>query len=154
MKLDVAGEEKIAADAPRLWTALIDPNVLARCIPGCSAMVEESTDHYDAKLDLKVASVGGTFEGLITLSDKEEQKSCSIKVEGSGTIGNGTGEAKFSLEPQPDETTLLRYEGVGEISGLVASVGQRILKGVAKHLIGKFFTALKKELAPEPAESK
>ena len=39
----------------------------------------------------------------------------------------------------------MRYNGEGEIGGLVAGVGQRILKGVAKHLIGQFFKALRKE---------
>ena len=37
------------------------------------------------------------------------------------------------------------YQGVGEIGGLVAGVGQRILSSVSKHLIGRFFTALRKE---------
>ena len=31
------------------------------------------------------------------------------------------------------------------IGGLVAGVGQRILAGVSKHLIGRFFVALRKE---------
>jgi carbon monoxide dehydrogenase subunit G len=71
---------------------------------------------------------------------------CKIAVSGSGSLGNGTGAATFSLTPQPNGT-LMRYSGEGEIGGLVAGVGQRILKGVAKHLIGQFFTALRKQLA-------
>ena len=39
----------------------------------------------------------------------------------------------------------LSLQGVGEIGGLVAGVGQRILTSVSKHLVGKFFTALRKE---------
>jgi carbon monoxide dehydrogenase subunit G len=47
----------------------------------------------------------------------------------------------------------MRYSGEGEIGGLVAGVGQRILKGVAKHLIRQFFTSLRREvtaLSPAP----
>ena len=46
----------------------------------------------------------------------------------------------------------MRYSGEGEIGGLVAGVGQRILKGVAKHLIKQFFTSLRREVtAASPA---
>jgi carbon monoxide dehydrogenase subunit G len=41
---------------------------------------------------------------------------------------------------------LLVYEGTGEIGGLVAGVGQRVLRGVSKHLIGKFFKSVRTEL--------
>ena len=50
--------------------------------------------------------------------------------------------------------TLLIYEGSGEIGGLVAGVGQRVLRGVAKHLVAKFITAVRTELegaAPSPS---
>jgi len=44
--------------------------------------------------------------------------------------------------------------GVEVRPGLVAGVGQRILKGVAKHLIKQFFTSLRREVtAPPPAQS-
>jgi len=40
----------------------------------------------------------------------------------------------------------MRYSGEGEIGGLVAGVGQRILKGVAKHLVKQFFASLRREV--------
>ena len=85
------------------------------------------------RLDLKVASVGGSFEGEIALSDKVAPQTCRITVSGSGTLGHGTGEARFTLEPA-DGGTLLAYEGAGEIGGLVAGVGQRVLRGVSNTL--------------------
>lgn len=147
MKLDISGEHKLDAPVERLWEALNDPTVLTRCIPGCREMVPEGADRYRVLLDLKVASVGGTFEGAIALTDKVEPTNCRITVSGSGTLGQGTGTATFALTPEPDGTTFMRYAGEGEIGGLVAGVGQRILKGVAKHLVGRFFASLKTELS-------
>ena len=147
MKLDIGGEQKFDAPVERLWQALNDPAVLTRCIPGCREMIPEGEDRYRVLLDLKVASVGGSFEGAIALSDKVEPANCRITVSGSGTLGHGTGTAAFSLAPEADGTTLMRYAGEGEIGGLVAGVGQRILKGVSKHLISRFFTTLRAELS-------
>lgn len=146
MKLDIGGQEKIEAPLERVWASLNDPAFLTRCIPGCRSMQEVAPDQYTVQLDLKVASVGGSFEGKIGLSDKLPPEHCRISVSGSGTLGHGTGDAKFSLAPA-DGGTLLTYEGAGEIGGLVAGVGQRVLRGVSRHLIGKFIKAARDELA-------
>ena len=145
MKLDIGGKEAIAAPLERVWTSLNDPAFLSRCIPGCREMRELAPDKYAVQMDLKVASVGGSFAGEIALSDKTALQACRIAVSGSGTLGNGTGEARFTLEPA-ENGTLLVYEGAGEIGGLVAGVGQRVLRGVSKHLIGKFFKSVRTEL--------
>ncbi|MEP9377153.1 carbon monoxide dehydrogenase subunit G [Aquabacter sp. CN5-332] len=145
MKLDIAGSETIQTDVESLWTALNDPAVLTRCIPGCKAMTETGPDAYKVDMQLRVAAVGGSFEGEIALSDKQPPRTCHISVSGAGSLGHGNGSAKFEIIPQEAGGCLLAYEGVGEVGGLVAGVGQRILGSVSKHLIGRFFTALRKE---------
>ena len=150
MKLDIGGVENFDIPVETLWTALNDPAVLKQCIPGCKDMIADGEDRYKLVLSLKVASVGGSFEGEISLSEKTPPSQCTLTVSGAGSLGNGNGAATFSLSPQPSGT-LMRYSGEGEIGGLVAGVGQRILKGVAKHLIGQFFTALRRQMTAPPA---
>jgi uncharacterized protein len=154
MKLDIGGEEIFEVPIEALWIALNDPAVLTKCIPGCKEMIPEGGDRFKLILNLKVASVGGSFEGEISLSDKTPPAQCNVAVSGSGTLGHGSGLAAFSLAAQ-NGGTAMRYNGEGEIGGLVAGVGQRILKGVAKHLIKQFFTALRREvtaLSPVPPQ--
>lgn len=144
MKLDIGGNEAIPASVEALWAALNDPKVLTRCIPGCKSMIEIGPDAYKVDMQLRVAAVGGSFEGEISLSDKQAPRTCSIKVSGAGTLGHGNGTARFAIERGEDGVRLV-YKGSGEIGGLVAGVGQRILASVSKHLIGRFFVALRKE---------
>jgi uncharacterized protein len=145
MKLDITGNETIEASADELWVALNDPVVLTRCVPGCKTMTETAPDAYKVEMQLRVAAVGGSFDGAISLSDKDAPKSCNIQVSGGGTLGHGTGTARFEIVSESATSSKLIYNGVGEIGGLVAGVGQRILSSVSKHLIKKFFTALRKE---------
>ena len=152
MKLDIGGEESFEVGIETLWRALNDPAVLVKCIPGCKEMIPDGEDRFKLVLNLKVASVGGSFEGAISLSDKAPPAHCKVAVSGEGSLGQGSGAATFSLTPQ-DTGTLMRYSGEGEIGGLVAGVGQRILKGVSKYLIGQFFKALRRETtAPAPSQ--
>ncbi len=151
MKLDIGGVEKIQAPVEALWKALNDPVVLTRCIPGCRTMTEIAADTYKVEMQLRVAAVGGSFEGEIALSDRVPPKACSIKVSGAGTLGHGNGSARFEIAPDGPGASSLTFQGAGEIGGLVAGVGQRILSSVSKHLVGRFFTALRKEFET-PAE--
>ena len=145
MKLDIGGSEAIPGSADALWVALNDPKVLTRCIPGCKSMVEIEPDAYKVDMQLRVAAVGGSFEGEISLFEKEPPRACSIKVSGAGSLGHGNGTARFTIEPDGEDSCRLLYKGTGEIGGLVAGVGQRILSSVSKHLISRFFVALRKE---------
>jgi len=150
MKLDIGGEQEIKVNQDRLWQALNDPEMLSKCVPGCKEMIETTQDAYKVTLELKVAAVGGSFEGEIALSDKQAPEVCRISVSGEGTLGHGTGDAMFQIIPDGPNRCKLKYEGKGEIGGLVAGVGQRVLGGVSKHLIKRFFKALDSELNTVP----
>lgn len=145
MKLDIGGSEAIVASIDELWAALNDPVVLTRCIPGCKSMTEIAPNAYKVEMQLRVAAVSGSFEGELSLSDMDAPRACTIKVSGAGTLGHGNGTAHFDIEPENEKSSKLVYKGTGEIGGLVAGVGQRVLSGVSKHLIGRFFIALRRE---------
>ena len=115
-------------------------------------MQEIGSYSYKVRLDLKVASIGGSFDGTIDLSDKSAPQQCRIAVSGSGTLGHGSGEARFKLEPT-EGGTLLIYDGTGEIGGLVAGVGQCVLRGVSRHLIAKFFKAVRNEVESDSLQT-
>ena len=145
MKLDIAGRELIEAGLARVWLSLNDPAFLMRCIPGCRSMREIAPDRFAVSLSIQLAAVGGTFEGSIALSEKVEHQHCLIAVTGQGTLGHGSGEARMRLEPA-DGGTLLIYAGSGEVGGLIAGVGQRVLRGISKHLIASFIKSVRSEL--------
>ena len=145
MNINLNGNELIAACPDELWNSVIDPVVLQRSIPGCISMVETIPGEYVMTLELKVAAVGGSFEGTVGLSEMDPPNSCVISVSGSGTLGTGTGTARVTISDGESDNANIAYEADGEVGGLVAGVGQRVLMGVAKYLVRQFFTALKKE---------
>ena len=147
MNIELNGSEQISTSPVNLWESVIDPVVLQRAIPGCISMTETGEGQYQMTLELKVAAVGGNFEGAVLLSEMNPPHSCVITVSGSGTLGTGGGNATVAITEGDDGNALISYQAQGEVSGLVAGVGQRILMGVAKHLARQFFAALKKEFA-------
>lgn len=147
MAIELAGERTIAAERQALWALLNDPHVLMECIPGCNTVNMLGVDRYEMGLKLQVGSVSGSYVGTVATRDKHEPEHFVLDVEGQGSIGYMKGSCRFELTPVDGASTLLKYEGSGEVGGVVAGVGQRVLSGVAKFLVGQFFKALDKRVA-------
>ena len=85
MNLNLVGTQSIQTSPLTLWESVIDPAVLQRSIPGCISMDETGPGEYAITLELKVAAVGGNFNGSIKLSEMDPPNGCFINVSGSGT---------------------------------------------------------------------
>jgi uncharacterized protein len=144
--LELKGEQALPAGQKALWALLNDPEVLAKAIPGCNTVRRVDADRYEMGLKLQVANVSGEYLGEVSISDRREPEHYVLAVQGQGSIGFMKGSAVFDLVPQGGSVTLLKYAGSAEVGGLVAGVGQRVLSGVAKYLLGRFFKALQQHI--------
>jgi 2-furoyl-CoA dehydrogenase large subunit len=141
------GEVTIPAPPAEVWRRLIDPNELAAIVPGCRSLRQDGPDHYVAEVMIGVAGVRGLYQAEIALKDKQEPSSVRLVGKASGALGFGAGEGVVTLAPA-DGGTRLTYAYSAEIGGKVAAVGQRLLATVTRVLIGEFFAALERRVAP------
>ena len=88
-----------------------------------------------------VAAIKGTYKGKVAIVEKEPPTEYTLQVEGSGGPGFVKGTAKIILEAE-GEGTRVNVEGDGQVGGMLAGVGQRMLPGVAKMLMNQFFECL------------
>jgi uncharacterized protein len=142
----VSGTHILNAPQERVWELLNDPAFLKVCLPGCESMEATGPDQYQATLTVGIAAVKGKYTGSVVLSEKEPPQRFAMRVEGKGTGGfmQGTGLLELGDDPQGTKVT---YQGDVQVGGPIASVGQRLLDGAAKMIVGQFFTAVNKQLA-------
>jgi carbon monoxide dehydrogenase subunit G len=134
-------------DAPpdRVWTLLLNPDSLKSCIPGCEKLEPDGEDSYVATMKVGIASIRGTYNGKVRITEKDEPNGYTMNVEGSGGPGFVRGMAKVLLKPE-GQSTIVAVDADGQVGGTVAGVGQRMLGGVAKKLMNDFFDCLRKQL--------
>jgi uncharacterized protein len=135
-------------DAPveKVWAFLMDPQAIAKVLPGCETLQEIEPDKYQATLKLGIAAIKGTYNGSVQLFDKTPPMHYRMLVDGSGTPGFVKGEARVDLTAQGNQT-VLTYDADTQVGGLIASVGQRMISGVAKMIINQALKKLTEELA-------
>lgn len=136
--LKIEGSYMFNAPRDRVWQVLLDPSIMARCMPGCESMIEVAPDRYETVMKVGVASVKGTYKGKVAIKDKQIPSHYVLSGEGSGGPGFMQGDVTIDLEENHGQT-LLRYSTDPKIGGLIASVGQRMLNGVAKMMAEQFF---------------
>lgn len=128
----------------RVYDLLHDPNVLARCMPGCENLEAIGDGEYAMRMKMSLASVSGLFQGKVTTADPNPPESFRLIVEGSGKIGFMKGDGVLRLAPIENGTSIA-FEGDVQVGGTIAAVGQRLIDTTAKMLIKKFFDRLATE---------
>ncbi len=133
--------------APRqvVWDLLIDPTVVADCLPGCESLEPSGEDSYTAVLMVGIASITGRYNARVTLADKAEPESYRLVVDAKGRPGFVRGEARVELTDGTDGQTVVSVDGRGQIGGVIARVGQRLVGTVGKTMMDRFFDCLSKK---------
>ncbi len=134
-------------DAPRdvVWQALLDPEVLAKVMPGCEKLEQIGENEYQGVIKIRVGPVQGVFQGTVSLSNINAPESYHMRVDGKGAPGFMKGEGEVRLEAQGD-STLMHYSGKAQVGGRIASVGQRLLDSSAKALTRQSLDGLDKQI--------
>jgi len=137
--MDLTGEYRIPAPRDKVWEALNDPEILKQCIDGCEELNKDSDTSFSAKVTAKVGPVKAKFAGKVTLSDLDPPNGYKISGEGQGGVaGFAKGGATVKLTEDGSDT-VLNYEANAEVGGKLASVGSRLVEGVAKKQADDFF---------------
>ncbi|WP_288929393.1 carbon monoxide dehydrogenase subunit G [uncultured Maritimibacter sp.] len=150
--MELTDSREIAADRQTVWNALLDPDVLKDCVPGCQEMSGSVEDGFEAIVVQKVGPVKATFKGQVTLSDMTQPEALTLTGEGKGgAAGFAKGGARVRLD-EIEGGTRLTYEVEAKVGGKLAQLGSRIIDGFAKKMTDQFFTRFQ-EVVEGPAEA-
>jgi uncharacterized protein len=146
--LKIEGSYLMAFPRETVWKALTDPQVIAKCLPGCEKMEALGEDLYEATLKIGIGAVKGTFRSQIRMQVLSRGQQYRLAVEGKGAIGFLKGDGVITLDDSV-EPTRVAYQGDVQIGGVIASVGQRMIQGFAKQTISQFFSAMEREMSSQ-----
>jgi carbon monoxide dehydrogenase subunit G len=134
-------------DAPRakVFNAIINPDVIQRCIDGCEKMVRTGEGTYDAHLKIGVAGMKGNYVGKVQIKDIVDAESYTLSVEGKGGPGFVKGTARIRLTDQGGRTDL-RCDADAQVGGMIAMIGSRLIEAATKRMMSEFFEKLAAQL--------
>ena len=143
--MELSGTYEIHAPVERAWDLLMDTDAIGRCLPGCRGLKPVGPDRYEVELGVTVAAIAGSFKGTVALENKAPPNSYTLVVDGSGRQGFIKGRARVTLGPDGDRTRV-QIAASAEVGGMIARVGQRLLEGVARTMMDRFYACLAKQV--------
>ena len=119
------------------------------CIPGCDRFEPDGEDRYNVTLTVALAAITGTYNGTVVLADKILHSSYRLVVEGQGRPGFVKGSSAIALRAD-GAATAVDVSGTVQTGGPIARVGQRLIGGVARMMLDRFFACLQAKLEAVP----
>jgi len=108
---------------------------------------------YDTVLEIGIGAIKGRFSGKIEITDQVAGSQYKLAVSASGSAGFLNAEGVVDLKATGAET-LIEYSGHARVGGPIAGVGQRMVDGVAKRLVGQFFQCFAEAIRADPSRDR
>ena len=146
MNLQYAGEEKIPAGLDTVWTFVIDPEKVGRCLPDVVDVKVQDSTRFEAVVKVGVGPVRGRFKVKVELLPAPSKRHIDMKMSGGGFGSTVDLTSGADLVDAGDGTTLLKWSGQAEARGPIAAVGGRVLDAQAQKLIAQAFGNVRQQL--------
>jgi carbon monoxide dehydrogenase subunit G len=143
--MDITGTYAFAAPPDRVWALMLDPAVIASCIPGCERLEPDGVDRYKAAITIGLAAITGKYEGTVIISERNQPSSYKLTVEGQGRPGFVKGDVTITLRAD-GANTIVDVAGTAQTGGTIARLGQRLIGSAAKMMQDRFFACMQGKL--------
>jgi carbon monoxide dehydrogenase subunit G len=141
-------DDSFDVDAPveRVWAILKDVPRVATCIPNAQITEVVDDNTYKAKVSVKVGPVSVSYGATIVVESFDDAThTATLRVQGNETRGRGGVKAAIvSRATAKDGGTHVDLHTDAQISGIVATVGGRLIEGVARKTVADFAANLAK----------
>ena len=131
----------IPANRQRAFDTLLSASALRGCIPGCESFDDTGEGSYSVTMNVGVGAVRGRYTATVGLSEVDSPESFRMTVEGKGSAGTIRGDGVVRLI-EKGGVTEVHVDGQVQVSGVIARVGQRLLSGVSRSLLTRFFDCM------------
>jgi carbon monoxide dehydrogenase subunit G len=131
-----------------VWDFVMNPSELASCIPGCDKIEAIDDKHYRSLINVKVGPISVRFDIENTLVEIDPFK--RIKMIGTGTDRNKKGyfkqETEIIFDRISENETDISYRSEVSVVGIIATFGEKIMRGKTKALGAQFLESIKRKL--------
>ena len=148
--MEFSGAVDIPAPREEVFAFVTDPNKVGACGPGVESIEVIDATHFRAKAKVGVGFIQARFVVELEIQDQRAPDMAIIKAHGQapGSAVDALGRMNLVDGPEPGTTTMLWAAEVS-LSGMLASVGARMVEGTANKMIGQTFDCMRAKIVAE-----
>ena len=148
--MEFSGSVEIPATRDHVFAFVTDPNRVGACGPGVESLEVIDPTHFRAKAKVGVGFITARFVVDLEITEQQAPDMAIIKARGQapGSAVDALGRMNLVDGPEPGTTTMLWAAEVN-LSGMLASVGARMVEGTANKMIGQTFDCIRAKIVAE-----
>ena len=141
-------EGEFIIDAPReeVWGYISNPQSALDYVPNIRKLNVLSENKFTSTVGVGVGSIRGNFDLEFEVVENIPPIHTKLKAKGSGLKSIVDFETAIDLSATPDGKTNTKWLADANGGGLIAGVGQRLLRMVAEKTVSELFDRLRSKL--------
>ncbi len=143
MKLN--GSHKFKASGAQVFNAILNPNVLKSCIPGCNSIEYLNASSIKANITTPLPGMKGPYNVIINIAQRQAPNFLVLQVQRQGKGGSINALSNINIADEADGA-LLKYDANAQLEGLIAVANNPIGESITKSSLGAFFKNLDKAI--------
>jgi uncharacterized protein len=146
---------EVSAPLEQVWSALIDVERVAPCLPGAAVTGRNDDGSYNGTFSVKIGPTSASYSGRLEMREVDaEAHRATMYANGSDKRGQGGATANIvsSVEPIGAGRTRVDVDTDYRITGRLARFGRGgMIEDISEKLLRQFASCLQTTLAAEPA---
>ena len=130
----------VAAPRPRVWELLLDPKIMAGCVPGTQSVDVISHVEYLSEIKVKISFIAARFKVRTKIVESRPPE--YLRVEGTGedsSVASAmTQSSEMFLSDLGNGTTEIRIKAKADVMGRLGSFGLSVMKTKADRMWEEF----------------
>src|SRR5687767_14557231 len=139
MKLEFSGSSEVSAPRDVVWQRLIDPHFVAKSAPGVESVETIDLTHFRLTSAFGVGAAKLRIALDAEMFDLVDGRSAKLRARGKAPGSAIDVLSTIRLEDAGPGHTRLHWTAAGELSGLVAMLGARLMEGALRTLTEEFW---------------
>ena len=157
MAFEIVKTFVVRSSPEQVWSFLIDPERVARCLPGAAITGKLDDKTWQGTMTVKVGPVSSSYKGKVAFEKLDaSSRTAEIVAQGQDIRGRGGADLRLTstlAQKAPGETEVTTTSRVN-ITGILAQMGRGMVQDVSDQMFQIFSQRVRAELeSAAPASS-
>jgi carbon monoxide dehydrogenase subunit G len=149
MAFEIVKTFVVRSSPEQVWAFLIDPEKVAKCLPGAAITGKLDEKTWGGTINVKVGPVSSSYKGKVSFEKLDPAaRTAEIVASGQDVRGKGGADLRLSsalLEKVPGQTEVTTTSRVN-ITGILAQMGRGMVQDVSDQMFQIFSQRMRAEL--------
>jgi uncharacterized protein len=142
------GSFEVPVQKQKVYDFVMDPAKITSIFPDVQDVKVIDENNFSLKAKVGISFIRGMMDVKMSIVERKPPTFASMKAKGNGMSSSVELENTFTMEDAPGGSgTVVRWAADAKISGLMASVGSRLIDAAAQKYVAEIIGSLKEKLS-------